>query len=105
MTLTLEQTEYLETTINLLKPSEPEKILAKIHSRDNYIGKFTFEYMISGVLKSNYNIFGEKGYVNYALYKSKNDIIYCVQMSFFQDRYKITDYAIIEDGEIFDKYY
>ena len=105
MTLTLEQIEYLETTIQSLSPSEPETILAKIHCRDNYIGKFTFEYMLSGVLQSNYNIFGEIGYTNYALYKSKTDIIYCVQMSFFQDRYKMTDYAIIEDGEIFNKYF
>ena len=106
---------YLENLNNYIasnQPVDPHEILATVSCRGNRFGKEVYEQMIKGEEIINgkpqsHKFFADSGsgYVNYALYHSPvTDKIYCVRSGYCMGKIIFTNYTIIEDSSIFDKY-
>jgi hypothetical protein len=108
MPLTDENLIKLTEFINVNTPVDPDIILRNIKYRDLSNGRAILKLMRENNEKVSYfEIFGENGggFTSYSLYKSPEDIIYCVYATFRENGYELVQYAIIENSEPFDKYF
>jgi hypothetical protein len=108
MPLSIENLVKLKEFIAENSPVEPDQILGNIKYGDLSNGREILKLMRENNEKVSYfEIFGENGggYTSYSLYKSPENIIYCVYASFRKNGYELAQYAIIENSEPFDKYF
>ena len=105
MPLSQEKLIELKEFIAANPPVDPDKILRNIKYKDLKNGKNILKLMKENSDRVTFfEIFGENGggYISYSLYKSPEDIIYCVYASFKKNGYELVEYAIIESSEPFD---
>ena len=108
MPLSDENLIKLKEFININTPVDPDIILRNIKYGDIRNGIKILKLIQENSDKvSNFEIFGENGggFTSYSLYKSPEDIIYCVYASFKKNGYELVQYAIIENSEPFDNYF